>query len=139
MCDSAGCRHHRPKELVDIRAPAGDQNQPIQTVHGIMVPKETRAEASNLLAEAQIVEISYEEARLLGVEPRNILGAAGAIPFLVRGVSPNNAGTCSANLQGNILSVFCGSLGDFSYELRPVIVFLRQKPSSVWIGAMTAR
>jgi len=128
-----------PKSWLTLEAPIVDQSSPVQTVPGVMVPKETRAVAARLLTKTQIVELSYEEARLLGVNLRSILGTAGGAPFLVRGVSPNSSGKCDANLQGTVLSVFCGSLGDFSYELRPVIVFLRQKPSSVWVGAMTAR
>ena len=104
-----------------------------------MVPEEKRTVAVGLLTQVQIVELSYEEARLLEVDSRSILGTMGAKPFLVRGVSPNKAGMCNATLQGATLSVFCGSLGDFSYELRPVVVFLKQKPNSVWIGALTAR
>lgn len=128
-----------PKSWLTPDAPIGDRGLPVKTVLGVIVPEGTRAAAASLLTKAQIVELSYEETRLLDVDPRTILGAAGTKPFLVRGVSPNNAGTCNANLQGNVLSIFCGSLGDFSYELRPVIVFLHQKPSSVQIGAMTAR
>jgi hypothetical protein len=128
-----------PKSWLTPEAPIGDGSLPVQTVPGVIVPEGTRPVAAGLLIKTQIVELSYAEARLLGIDPRNILGTAGATPFLARGVSPNNAGTCNANLQGNVLSVFCGSLGDFNYELRPVIVFLHRKPSSVQISAMTAR
>jgi len=119
-------------------APPRDQTLPVQPVLGVIVPEERRAAAAGLLTKVQFVEVSYAEARLLGADSQTILGTVGYRTFLVRGVSPNNAGTCNANLQGSVLSVFCGSLGDFSYELRPVIVFLHQEPGSVSIGAMTA-
>jgi len=128
-----------PKSWLTPEASIADQSTPVQTVPGVMVPEEKRAVAVGLLSKAQIVELSYEETRLLDVDSRSVLGTMGAKPFLVRGVSPNKAGMCNATLQGTALSIFCGSLGDFSYELRPVVVFLKQKPSSVWIGALTAR
>jgi hypothetical protein len=128
-----------PKSWLTPETSIVDRSTPVQTVLGVIVPEEKRAVAAGLLTQTQIVELSYEETRLLGVDPRTILGTMGAKPFLVRGVSPNQAGTCNATLQGSALSIFCGSLGDFSYELRPVVVFLKQKPSSVWVGALTAR
>ena len=128
-----------PKSWLTPEVSTGDQNLPIQPVSGVIVPEERRAAAAGLLINTQIVEISYQEARLFDVEPRNLLGIAGATAFLVRGVSPNGGGMCNASLQGNALSVFCVSLGDFNYELRPIIVFLHQKPGSVTVGAATAR
>ena len=112
---------------------------PSQPVPGLVVPASQRAEAISLLADTQIVELEYAEARhLLGIDQNSILGVEGPA-YLVRAVGPNSAGSCSASVRGTILFVFCGSLGEFRYELRPIIVFLRQKPSIINISAMTAK
>lgn len=129
-----------PKSWLTPDAPTGDRAAPAKPSPGLMVPKEARAVAINLLTKDQIVELEYEQAQhLLGVDPRFILGAGGLTPYLVRAVSPNSGGSCSADQRANILFVLCGSLGDWQYELTPVIVFLRQKPNVVNISAMTAR
>ena len=100
-----------------------------------IIPPET----IDLLAKTQIVELTAQQLdRLSGgkAAPTNTLEHVQ--PYLVRGVSPNTAGVCNAGQEDGELTVFCGSLGDWRYEFRPVIVFLSGKPSRVWIGAMTA-
>ncbi|MES2256085.1 MAG: hypothetical protein V4559_13715 [Pseudomonadota bacterium] len=128
-----------PKTWLTPDAPVGDLSSPIQVVPGLAVPKETRAEAVSLLISAKIVELNYEQAQhLLGTSPRDILGGRGT-PYLVRAVNPNSGGSCDANMRNNVLFVFCGSLGEFIYELRPLVVFPGRKPSDVNISALTAR
>jgi hypothetical protein len=129
-----------PKSWLTPDAAPFVESAPVQLVFGMAVPESTRLEASGLLASVPIVELTYEQARHpLGMDPNSILGATRGNPFLVRGVSPNSAGRCEADQQGDALSVFCGSLGDFRYEVRPMVVFLREKPRTVQVHAMTAR
>jgi hypothetical protein len=128
-----------PKSWLTPDAPVGNINLPVQPVPGLVVPASQRPEAVRLLAETQIVQLEYEQARhLLGIDQNSILGVKGPA-YLVRAVSPNSAGSCEASLRADILFVFCGSLGDWRYELRPIVVFLRQKPSIINVSAMTAK
>jgi len=129
-----------PKTWLTPDAPAGDASLPFEYVSGLVVPVSAREEAIGLLADAQIVELPYEQAQhFLGVDRQSLLGAWRGTPYLVRAVNPNSAGQCEASVRGDILSVFCGSLGDWRYELHPVVVFLPKKPKVVRISAMTAR
>jgi hypothetical protein len=129
-----------PKTWLTPDAPVGDTSFPVQKISGIVVPVRARNEAISLLMESQIVELTAEQSQhLLGLDRSSVLGASGAAPYLVRAVSPNDAGECDASLRDDILFVFCGSLGDWNYELSPVVVFLHRKPSAIRISAMTAR
>jgi hypothetical protein len=59
-------------------------------------------------------------------------------PYLVRGVSPNGGGVFQVGMLGDEVRVFCGGLGPSRYEMRPLIVFLEQKPTRIWVGTASA-
>ena len=113
----------------------------------IVVAKGAQEDAIRILDDNPIAPLSEGNAKYYAGEEAladmeyysTLTGHSDVRPYLVRGVNPNAGGACSINLADDALYVVCVSLGDFAYEKRPYVVLLNQRPSRIFVSAMSAQ